>query len=130
MSAVDRLYWEEMCKRNNHAWMLTYPAWCRYWEHPSQGLLIDPERRGFILYFESKSDDIVDIYFALVDKCHRGKGVLSAMMKRLEQKFPGFVIRLEVIVGRSPIDLWKHFGFVSKTSQYVIGDHIIMEKQL
>src|SRR5579883_169169 len=97
----NRLFWEDMCYRNDHTWILTHNTWRQYWCDPTSttSMLIDPEKRGFLFYVDN-GDNII-LYFALVDQCHRGKGVLSAMMKRFEQKFVGRKILLEVIVGVS-----------------------------
>lgn len=137
----DRMFWEEMCKQNGHSWIFTHNTWLQYWVNTSNfrgtNLLVDPERRGFIFYIEPEDpDDPISLYFALVDICHRGKGVLSAMMKRFEEKFKRRKIILEVVVDISPIDIWKHYGFTSRVARYAtvpsytLGEHIIMEKQL
>lgn len=134
--SLTRLFWESMCIRNGHSWILYRDVWHSYWTNTSSSvnILFDPQNRGFLLYVDSPdssdSSDDVTLYFALVDIEHRHKGVLSSLMGQLSKKFPSRKVILTVVVGVSPMHIWEHYGFTPTTLRYAEGDHITLTKQL
>lgn len=54
---------------------------------------IDKEGVGVLVYFENQCE--IYIYFTLVDKKHRGNGILREMLHNLENTYPSKNIKLQ-----------------------------------
>lgn len=116
-------YWKDLCIRNNHSWIFTHTIWKTVTKKfdtattvytKSAVFIPDSLCRGFILLDMVPKVDIttesnIFVYFAMVDKVHRRKGVLKSMLEKVRSRYAGFKLWLECKPSKT--EIWRKCGF-------------------